>query len=215
MYKKCWHFLKIFIIIVNDILVQWHLLVFLTEMSRVWNSFPLNSTPQPPFNVSKKIFIMIDKAKLIVQVKFYFPLNKPVKYDAGLRMTSIFLAYLRSCGKKVQAVNASPSSCTWGKLFLSYARALHCHHGQVKERSVLSSSSSFFFSLFSSPFNFMFLWSGNWLPMVLTKWSSHSPFLVTKWYGVHSQVQSHKNLKRKKKMFPIFVRSLLVCCSQP
>ena len=128
---------------------QWRLgqmvLMFLTEMSRVWNSFPLNSASQLPFNVSKKIFIIINKAKLIVQVKFYFPLKKPVNYDAGLRMTSIFLAYLRSCGKKIQVVNASPSSCTWGKLFLSYARALHCHHGQVKERSVLSSSSSFFF----------------------------------------------------------------------
>ena len=58
---------------------QWRLgqmvLVFLTEMSRVWNSFPLNSTPQPTFNVSKKIFIIINKAKLIVQVKFYFPLK--------------------------------------------------------------------------------------------------------------------------------------------
>jgi len=107
-----------------------------------------------------------------VQVKFYFPLKKPVNYDAGLRMTSIFLVYLRSCGKKIQVVNASPFSCTWGKLFLSYARALHCHHGQVKERSVLSSSSSFFFlffSLFSLPFNFMFLWNGNWLPMVFNQ----------------------------------------------
>jgi hypothetical protein len=50
----------------------------------------------------------------------------------------MFLAYLRSCGKKVQVVNGSLSSCTWGKLFLLYVRALHYHHGQVKERLVLS-----------------------------------------------------------------------------
>lgn len=77
------------------------------------------------------------------------------KSYADSKMIKMFPAYLKNYGKNIQVGNESPSTYTWAKLFHWFVMACHHHHGQVKEKLVLSS----FLPLLLFWFNLIIAWS--------------------------------------------------------